>query len=39
MKTRLIGKVSLSISLTVLAFMASADTFKYDGDGGKCDWA
>lgn len=38
-KTRMIGKVFLSMAVTISATTAFADTFKYDGDGGKCDWA
>ena len=32
-------RLVLSISVIVSASAASADTFSYDGDGGKCDWA
>jgi len=39
MKTRKLCKVFLSMAVTISASGAFADTFKYDGDGGKCDWA
>lgn len=36
---QLIGKIALSIGMATMGCSASADTFSYDGDGGKCDWA